>query len=289
MSRFVLILLFLLTWLGKPGLTRQNSEEILQESVSVVNIEIPVRVFLKGKPVTNLTKEDFVLYEDGKKQNINGFFIKKKTIDIQELELETVQRTKKMIPPRYFVLIFNISEFNDKFKEALDYFFSEVILETDELLVFANNRQVHFKTIQLKKSIQSLIEKILLEESKLARIRMSSIIRKIEFQSEEYLRLWIDYPQSIFAIQDYLKSWTNIWKEYRTRYLTPDIHKFFRFSRHLENIKKEKWVINFYQFEMFPRLKKHGELKKKIRAAADEWSVTTAEWGRIIHSLLDKL
>ena len=44
----------------------QQEDLKLREEVSVVNMEVPVRVFYKGKSVDDLNKNDFKLYEDGK-------------------------------------------------------------------------------------------------------------------------------------------------------------------------------------------------------------------------------
>ncbi|MCK4836962.1 MAG: hypothetical protein KAT17_10000 [Candidatus Aminicenantes bacterium] len=41
----------------------QQEDEVLQETVRVVNVEVPVRVHYRGKPVDNLTKKDFILFE----------------------------------------------------------------------------------------------------------------------------------------------------------------------------------------------------------------------------------
>lgn len=49
----------------------------------MVNVEVPVRVFRNRKPIDNLTKDDFLLYENGELKTINGFFIKKKKIKAQ--------------------------------------------------------------------------------------------------------------------------------------------------------------------------------------------------------------
>ena len=62
----------------------QNKPEIeykpIIEKVTVTNIEVPVRVLYKNKPVTTLSKDDFIVYEDNKKMEINGFFLKRKKL-----------------------------------------------------------------------------------------------------------------------------------------------------------------------------------------------------------------
>jgi hypothetical protein len=45
------------------GHTYSQNEDNIREEVRVINIEVPVRVYDHGKPVGNLTKADFTLYE----------------------------------------------------------------------------------------------------------------------------------------------------------------------------------------------------------------------------------
>jgi len=54
------------------------AQEIQHETI-VVNIEVPVRVFERGKFVENLTIDDFEVYEDGKLQNVVAVYLIKKT------------------------------------------------------------------------------------------------------------------------------------------------------------------------------------------------------------------
>ena len=56
-----------------------GQEEPIKEKVEVVNIEVPVRVFLDGAPVAVLTRDDFQLFEGKEKQTINGFYVRKKS------------------------------------------------------------------------------------------------------------------------------------------------------------------------------------------------------------------
>ena len=58
----------------------QENEVTVTESVRVVNVEVPVRVFLKGSPVDNLTRASFKIFEDGKPQKIHGFYIRRRKL-----------------------------------------------------------------------------------------------------------------------------------------------------------------------------------------------------------------
>ena len=69
--------------LAHPGQSAQEKEhKPIVEKVTVTNVEVPVRVLYKGEPVADLTKDDFSIFENRKRVEINGFFIKRKKIKI---------------------------------------------------------------------------------------------------------------------------------------------------------------------------------------------------------------
>lgn len=82
MSKRVTLILYLLVFSlffypGIPGNAQpqhQQSHEKIVEEVDVTNVEVAVRVFLKGEPIPGLKKEDFKLFVNGKEKGIHGFF-----------------------------------------------------------------------------------------------------------------------------------------------------------------------------------------------------------------------
>ena len=124
----------------------QQEKELLRESVEVVNVEVPVRVYYKGKLVDDLTRADFKLYENRKLQEIKGFICKRKKIKVQEVEMTAEQ--KKTLAPRYFTLVFRIQYFNDDLKHV----------EIDHLswFLFPLNRN---KTIFFKHTFRVIAQK----------------------------------------------------------------------------------------------------------------------------------
>jgi len=72
-------MVFFIAWVSSAILLSQD-EETVKETLAVINVEVPVRVFMDGKPVLDLKKEDFTVYEDGKPQAINGFQLVSKRI-----------------------------------------------------------------------------------------------------------------------------------------------------------------------------------------------------------------
>lgn len=110
------------------------AQEIQQEAVAI-NIEVPVRVYKGNNFVDNLTITDFEVFEEGVLQKIEAvYLIKKTTIEREERpELEP----EKIVPEvsRHFLILFEITDYLPRIKEALDEFFLNVIVPGDSLLV----------------------------------------------------------------------------------------------------------------------------------------------------------
>ena len=71
------------------------------------------------------------------------------------------------------------------------------------------------------------------------------------------------------------------------------IKKYYLFSRFLENIKTEKWVLNFYQMDFFPIIGLDNWIRKRIRRITsqlmeDENSFKVS-MGRLIDRLLNQI
>ncbi|MCK4944130.1 MAG: hypothetical protein KAS65_11155, partial [Candidatus Aminicenantes bacterium] len=137
---FIFIILLLLF----PVLNSQQDQP-LKEKIDVVNVEVPVRVHYKGRPVDNLTRDDFKIFEGKKLQTINGFFIKRKKIGTLTTRTESGQ--DQTLAGCYFVLIFQTTDYNDDFKKGLDYLFNEIISESDQLLVIVNKKTQAFHNL----------------------------------------------------------------------------------------------------------------------------------------------
>lgn len=77
---------------------KQEKEQEIQEEAIAVNIEVPVRVYDGNKFVENLTIKDFVIYEDGKKQEIDAvYLIKERAIQRKEsVEKETTPKQEEL-------------------------------------------------------------------------------------------------------------------------------------------------------------------------------------------------
>ena len=278
-----------------------QEEEKIREEVSVTNVEVPVRVFYKGKAVETLTRKDFKLFEDKKLQAINGFYLKRKKIKIQNIGLTTQKQEAEPVPPRFFVLVFRLTSYNDEIKKGVEYLFEKVLRDEDHIMAFVND-----KTLLLNKSYQKIkrrdiLDQVLREESVRANQRLVAYfvkiqrmlnITKTELKMEDGEGRRVGTAATPNQLLNFLQKYLDTWKEYKKKYLLPDIDKYYNFANFLEQIEKEKWVINFYQIEMFPKMKASGELRRQIEQIMNELMVGRSEdivYSRLMMGMLARI
>jgi hypothetical protein len=264
------------------------------EKVTVTNIEVPVRVLYKNKPVTNLSKGDFTVYEGNKKMEINGFFLKRKKLKTTGSKQVTLE--KESAPPRTFVLVFSITDFNDHIKKAVEHLYEDIFRSNDRLLIFANDKTLRHDNLENKDELKRQLLTDLKEESYKVRRRLINYINKIEtylnmhdFRVRFYLRRDLR-PERLVS---FLKKYLLTWNEYKRKYLTPPVDRFYYFSRYLEGVNTEKWVFNFYQFDLFPKINLDSETMNKIREISTQLinsrEAGSHSMGRMINTLLNQM
>jgi hypothetical protein len=97
------------------------------------------------------------------------------------------------------------------------------------------------------------------------------------------------YPPNIIR---FLEKYLSTWEEFKKKYLSPDLDSFYNFARHLEKIKGEKWVLSFFQIEMFPNMKMSSAIHQQIEQLIDSLMVARPEdavHGKIIAQLLERI
>jgi hypothetical protein len=262
------------------ALPNQEQDPIVEE-VAVYNVEVPVRVLYKGKPVLDLTKEDFSVYENKKKVEVNGFFIKRKVIKINS----PAEASSSSPVPRTFVLTFSVTRFTRNFQEAVDHLFDNILQPTDHVLIFANDVTREYTSLDNISSLKNQIIKDLKRESYKAHQRLTRYIHQIESQ--------LKINQFSEDIINFLQKYNDMWNEYKKRYLTPPLDRFYYFARYLKKVQGEKYVLNFYQFELFPKIRFSSRTMETIRKMADELLGTNDAFkvwrGNMINKLLNQI
>jgi VWFA-related protein len=239
---FLSCLLFL-----NPALLQEEHVE------RVVSIEVPVRVLKGGSFVSNLSIEDFELYEDGVKQEIDAvYLIMESSVKKEELP-QTEQTAKSFTQPdvsRNFVLVFEVNRYTQKIAGTIDYFFEKVIKQGDSLIVMTP-----MKTYNLSKEALSRLPR---EEC--ASQLKSKLKKEIALGSAEYHRLnreiltilsglslmGFDTEQQLERVHDMYKRWKDL------RYM--DQQNLLNFAEYLKQRQGQKHVFIFYQMDVLPQM-----------------------------------
>jgi VWFA-related protein len=229
-----------------------TAQELQHESV-VVNIEIPVRVFKGDRFIDNLSIDDFELYEDGVLQKIEAFYlIGKTTIERLEASMEKDEARKKFTPSvsRHFVLVFEVLDYNPRFKEILHDFFTKVIAPGDSLIVITPVKTYKLNSQALEEmNLQTIavqLKSILRKDVTLGNHAYNNLVKEIikgllnDSGSEINFAFTLQYLENLYA------QWYNL-KHLQEKNLLD-------FAKYLKDLDGQKYVFLFYQKETLPQL-----------------------------------
>jgi VWFA-related protein len=192
MRKKMFLFILLLAFFSQPCLHELNSESLqakkepqpFQHEVTVTLKLVQVFVIdKKGNPVTDLTKDDFILYDNGKLQEITDF--EKHLLALPEKKVEEKIGVTELPPPkvpsrmnRKFILLLDIDR-NDasglnKSKKAAFHFIDTQVQPGDEFAVFSYSRFSGITVHQYFTSDRKIAKKALEEIKQIPGIRPKS-------------------------------------------------------------------------------------------------------------------
>jgi VWFA-related protein len=239
--------------LASPLLAQEKHE------VTVTSIVVPVRVMDGDNFVENLTVEDFDVLENLVPQKIQALYLVKKA------DIQWQQGAQEFNPAvsRSFFLLFQLTEYNPKLSDLIDYLFRQVLLPADTMVI-----QTPMKSYSL--SPQALARK---SKEELAE-EMNSLLKKdIKTGNTEYNSLLNDLKRIVRNISgttmrgdiesDSATSTSGL-EFMLTRYKDAvarmeeqrliDERKIFRFAQALKRVEGQKNVFFIYQREFRPEI-----------------------------------
>jgi hypothetical protein len=244
-------------------------QQITEES-TVINIEIPVRVFQDGKFVENLTIDDFEIFEQGIPQKIEAvYLVKKKTVERSE--------EKRRFSPatvRTFFLFFEISEYTPKIGEAVDYFHEHVLVPGDNFIIVTpmgtyrmRNRVMEYQT---RTEMSGQLKKILRSEAMMGNAEYRGAVQELIGLAKSLSTAEIDELGKSSQQMDEFVSGAYDWmplEKQLMRYQTildrveklrrVDQQKLLSFAEILRNKDGQKYVFLIYQREYIPQIEPH--------------------------------
>jgi|GEM_PF-2872166 len=245
--------------LGSPRYQEKTgaADNQLVERVEVVNVEVPVRVTKAGMMVKGLTRDDFVLLENGIQKSITECKVMERVMDPGAVHSQS---------DRVFVLSFNkISDYTRPLEEGLDYLFRDILRAGDRLLFMAGNHSRQYRIDQNREEIleecRDLLKKQCAREKTVKNRYFGDIKQLIHTFTIKLAgnTFTTSTPETKF-LMEYLKIWDN----YKQYYLTKNLEDYYQLAGHLNQIKGEKWLLEFYQVQNFPKLKPHSRFMRFI-------------------------
>ena len=157
-----------------------------QHEVTVVNIELSIRVMDGGRFVDSLNSQDFEIYEDGELQKVSSFYLVKNT----NLEKQEGASVSTPNTARRFYMLFQLLEYNPQLNEAFDNFFQNVIRPNDTLTIMTPMKTYHLSREALQNQ----------PPEKLSRDLQNVVRKDTKTGSGEYNSLIQDLKQIVRSI-----------------------------------------------------------------------------------------
>jgi VWFA-related protein len=230
-----------------------------QHEVSVIEIEVPVRVTNGNIFVDNLTIDDFELYENDQLQKIKSLYlIKDATLQRNESPSWTSPSTE-----RQFFMLFQMQDFIPRLNDVIDYLFNEVLQEKDSLTIMTPLKRYTLSN----QALQTKSKEVLAEELK-GLIRKDTLMGGSDYNSllRELKRLVTsisnsnpmsgiehDSTSGQFGIEILLNRYTQTLQKMDEIRIV-DEKKILMLAQQLKRISGQKIVFFFYQREFRPEL-----------------------------------
>lgn len=264
----VRIAIVVLVLAAAAGLAAQD----IRHETGTLNIEIPVRVFKGDAFVDGVTIADFEVFEDGKLQTVDAVYLVKKSF-VQRKEENTAFAPDT---GRHFYLYFELTEYDPRIREALDYFVREVLAEGDELVVVTP-----LKTYRMKSDIlrdagrEAVFEKligilrrdilvgnseyqdILHEMTGLASTIASAVNVNTSGTSTQALGDPFGFSDSIFELKTSMEEQLQFYAASLSRLenlRSLDLSRVNLLANHLKDQTGQKEIYLFYQREFIPKI-----------------------------------
>jgi hypothetical protein len=229
------------------------SSQIEQHQLTVRNVVVPVRAYDKNNFVDSLTIDDFELYEDGILQKIEALHLTDK------IQLSRTEGAKGFIPQvsRNYYLLFQLIDYNPKLKEAIEYFFSEVMLPEDNLTIMTPMKNYTLPSGALEKYSREEISKemneILRRDVKIGSSNYISVFRDLKRLAQSISGSGEDDLESSFSLEFLLPRYRESLQNME-KLRVVDEKWFLLFAQQLKRLSGQKNVFFFYQREFRPEI-----------------------------------
>ncbi|MBN2246791.1 MAG: hypothetical protein JW755_13215 [Candidatus Aminicenantes bacterium] len=255
-------------WLCLPGICQD-----IQEKSLVINVEVPVRIFKDGNFIDTLSIKDFELYENGALQKVEALYlIKKRTI-------ERSDEVKRFFPKtnRNFYLLFEVTDYNEQLRQAIDYFVQYTMAPGDNLTIVTPMKTyklrgdaIRYKprediadqfvgllrkdTLQGNSTYRNVIDEMKALASALSRsFQENSQVSQDQLETDYSDQLITTGEFRNRSIDEQLMMYETLLNKLENL-RSIDQKKLLDFADHLKGTEGQKYVYVFYQNEFIPQI-----------------------------------
>ena len=257
--------------------------QVEKHEVIVTNIEVAARVLEGNQFINDLTIEDFELYEDGILQKIEALYLVNKTNIERE---ETLKRFNPALS-RHYYLLFQITDYNPKLEEAIDYFINQVLQPEDTLMIWTSIKRYNLSSNAIKtmprETISKEMQKIIRKDTKIGAMQyrdlMRSLTRLVRSISSGGTGMGVmtdmetDSTSSMFGLDTTLPRYRDALQKMENLRIV-DEKMLIQFANILKRQEGENIVFFFYQREFRPEIQS-STLNTMISMNQDNPSVMT--------------
>jgi len=239
--------------------------QVERHEVTVTNIEVAARVLEGNRFVDDLTIEDFELYEDGILQKIEALYLVKKT------NIEREETLKKFNPAlsRHYYLLFQITDYNPKLAEAIDYFINQVLQPEDTLMIWTSIKRYNLSSNAIKtmprETISKEMQKIIRKDTKIGASQYRELMRNLKrlvraisssagYEGPTMTEMETDSTSSMFGLEINLPRYRETLQKMESLRIV-DEKMLIQFANILKKQEGENIVFFFYQREFRPEIK----------------------------------
>ncbi len=239
--------------LARPLLPQEKYE------VTVTNIAVPVRVMAGDRFVDDLTINDFEVLENLVPQKIQAVYLVRKS------DIERKEGLQELSPTvaRNFYLLFQLTEYNPKLAELIDYLFGQVLLPSDSMVIQTPLKSYSLSpealTKKPKKILAEEMNNLLKKDIKTGNTEYNSLLNELKRIARNISGTTVkgdlesDSISSMYGVEFMLDRYRETLEKMENQRLI-DERKIFRFAQALKRVEGQKNVFFIYQREFRPEL-----------------------------------
>lgn len=237
--------------------------QVEQHEVTVRNVIVPVRVLDKNTFVDNLTLDDFELFDSGELQKIEALYL------VQKSDIQRKEASQEFNPflNRHFYMLFQTTEYNPRFAEAINYFFESVILQGDTLTVMTpmNTYTLSQRALRTrsKDTISKELQNIIRKDTQMGGANYRSLMTDLKrlvtsitasgSETPVMSGLETDSSTSMFGLENLLMRYQETMEKLESLRIV-DESQFLEFAGRLKRYSGQKNVFFFYEREFKPEI-----------------------------------